>query len=546
MMHFFAMSGLEQFTYITGERQNAKWGLGILKEITLVYLLFPLLLFVAIDILKDNPQSYKLLYKLPIFIIPSLALALYQALFDINFFRVSGFDNDVNGFGLSLLLLLPMCVLGIFVIRSFWTRLLFIVLTLTLILCLFLSGSRTGIAGMIFFIMLFPWVWNWSGNGFLKKRRYAMYSGSIVIVFLTILTIGIFFPKHCSLLPNMLKRWVSVDNNCRAIGIKNTFVGSGRLELGLQGYRLTKLSPLSGWGPGGFYRNLYNIRFRNGRTHGLPFDNANNHYLQISSELGLLGAFLNVVLHILPLWMIFRIRGKIKDQDEKLAVGITFITVIIMLLLFFTGPHTMAISVSWIFVFLLAFLYSISFKYNYYFKKLNVKLLSYILICLTVVFSWGNYLNVFGSEGYKSRQKAEWWPFKYENNCYPEGDLERGAARWCKKDAVLQVPISRLPDKVKLTFVVYHPDIQSKPVIVRYGGMSGPAHEITVKDKKWNTVEIPVTEDYLLRSKKHGRYFVLSLDVSSTWVPKEWGISEDKRELGVLVLTSQLEKQLTC
>ncbi|MHA2132024.1 MAG: hypothetical protein ACW99L_18805, partial [Promethearchaeota archaeon] len=98
----------------------------------------------------------------------------------------------------------------------------------------------------------------------------------------------------------------------------------------------------------------------------------------------------------------------------------------------------------------------------------------------------------------------------------------------------------------KFAFRVHHPDIQSKPVTVRYGGKNGILNEVIMKDRSWKNIEIPVTEDYLYKFEsplnRTEWYFVLSLDVSRTWVPKEWGVNNDPRELGVAVWIGKLKE----
>jgi hypothetical protein len=101
---------------------------------------------------------------------------------------------------------------------------------------------------------------------------------------------------------------------------------------------------------------------------------------------------------------------------------------------------------------------------------------------------------------------------------------------------------------VKVAFQVHYPDIQTNPVIVRYGGKSGAVHELVITDHSWNVIAISDTEEYVYRvledylSENPDRIdadnqdFVLSLDISHTWVPKEWGVNDDPRELGVAVL----------
>lgn len=550
LVHYYALGLIDPLTYITIDKKNAVWGLQTIKDTASVYLSFPLLFFIAIHICKSYKADYKILYLLPIFIIPSLAVALYQGFIDIKFLnnpyfaelnRVSGLDNDSNGFGLSLFLLSTLCVLAVFMVKDKLKRFLFIILALFLCMGLLLSGSLTGFAGFALFLIIFPWISLWANIDISKRGRMILKLAPLFFGLLTGMVLIIFMMSNASSSPATLKRLNSLHADFKEGGMKNILSRSGRLDLGAQAYRLTKLSMLSGWAPGGELRNLQNIRLRS-RSDGFYFlmDNANNHYLQMSSELGLLGASFSIILHLFPLWMFLRVRKNIRDKDQRLADGVVFSTVCIMMLLFITGPHTMAISVQWIFTVLLAFLFVTALKYGYKFNSFNMKLLiSFIL--LTCLFFWGTFNNAFGKEGYEARHDADWWPLKYERNCYEIEQWGNARARWCKGNAVLQFSIYKaLPEYVPITISVQHPDTIQKPVTVRYGGKSGAIHEVVFKDSPWITVQIPVTEEYIFEyTFPNGikvKYFVLSLDVSRTWTPKEWGVSGDTRELGVAVI----------
>ena len=86
-----------------------------------------------------------------------------------------------------------------------------------------------------------------------------------------------------------------------------------------------------------------------------------------------------------------------------------------------------------------------------------------------------------------------------------------------------------------------NPDLQQNPLKVRYGGLAGPTRELTLAGSSPSgQVRIPLDEEHVVELSKPGgksveRFAVLSLDVSRTWVPKKWGVSEDPRELGILV-----------
>jgi O-antigen ligase len=489
---------------------------------------------------------------LPFFILPSIMLAMYQGLVDINFLnvpyfaelhRVSGVGMDSNGLGISIFLLFPLSVLAIILNKELWKRILFSVFSILLLWCLFLSGTRTGLIGILLFLIILPLILPWSNNGLLRRWRFFL-AISIIVNFLIVG--GFLLINHGQNSVTLLKRLEVDYHDLKKDGFKAIIEKSGRYELGLQALRLTKMSPLSGWGPGGFYHNLHNIRFRNGKMTYFRFDNANNHYLQMTSELGIIGGGLNLFLHILPLWMAFRIRNQIPDHNERLAVGVVFSTIVIMMFLYLTGPHTMARSVLWILVVMLSFLFITALRYGYTFKPLSAKFI-WVFSILTILFTWGTYNNAFGKEGYRARQKADWWLYKYEKNCYEYERWPKGPVRWCKNDAFLQIPVKRgrpFPEEVTISLCVRNPDIKTRPVEVSYGGKSGLQNRIIMKDYSWKTLRIPVTEDHMFEHMGPDgvlrRYFILSLDISRTWVPKEWGVNEDTRELGVAVLTPYL------
>jgi len=199
-------------------------------------------------------------------------------------------------------------------------------------------------------------------------------------------------------------------------GIKN--VAFDRVEFGVQAVRLIRLAPVAGWGPGGFYRNLSTIRFlyqendRN-RFHGFSFvDNANNHYLQQASELGLLGAGMNLLLHLLPLWMIIRVRKQIAGMRERLVTGIAFSCVCIMLLLYLTAPYLFHTDVRWIFSVYIAFLYVSAVQNGYPLKRYHSRIFTTVFIVLTLVFIMGTYHCTFGDKGYKELLQTGWSSMK--------------------------------------------------------------------------------------------------------------------------------------
>jgi O-antigen ligase len=556
--HFSAMSKLEPLTFITVDRHTKTWGLWFLKRISFIYILYPVLFIAAIYLFRSNNNSHRLLFFLPVFSLPSLLVGVYQGLFNIQYLndayfakihRVSGLEIDANGFGISLFPLFALGVMGILLIRNLLIRSLFILLTALLLWCVFLSGSRTGFLGIVIFIITLPLILAWAYKKISGLKRSFLLSLSLLLIIMSGVAGSVLIQKNNPGSSILTKRFsLAIGEDIQETRVENILLHSHRPEMALQAYKLTKLSPLSGWGPGGFYRNLQNVRFRYGVTSPV-IDNALNHYLQMSSELGILGVSFNVFLHLLPLFMVFSVRKNIGSIDDRIATGITITIIIIMLFLYVTGPHTLFFSILWIIVALQSFLVAAALKNGYLFTRLKLNFIYGFFICLTFLFITGTYYNAFGKEGYKNRTTANWWPHQYNKNCYQAEKWGKDKGIWCKKNASIEVLILKkeLPPKVNLTLAVHHPDVQSKPVTVKYGGKSGAVNEVIFYDKSWQSVEIPVSADYLIESvlpnKKTRKYFVISLDVSRTWTPQEWGKSRDPRELGVAVLISDLSRQ---
>ncbi len=164
-----------------------------------------------------------------------------------------------------------------------------------------------------------------------------------------------------------------------------------------------------------------------------------------------------------------------------------------------------------------------------------------LLIISLVLVSLQSYQTTFGSKGYLARQEADWWRFKYSRNCYkPEVVRDGKIGFWCKKNAFLQIGVRDSIKAVNFDLFIGHPDIKLNPVTVRYGGKDGLTHEMVFDDYVCKTLRIPVTRENVFEFKTPNgnieKYLILSLDVSRTMVPKELGMNNDTRELGVAVI----------
>jgi O-antigen ligase len=550
-MHFFALNQLDPESYLTVKPHNVKWGIDGLKIAASAYILFPIYLILLVILFSRGYTYEKYLLMVPLLFLPSLLVGLYQGFFQIDFLNltitrylkeVAGLSAEFNGFRLSTFLVLPITILGILRMESKWKKIGFLTIAVMDLTGILLSKSRTGFMGFLIFIIILPVLLIKTGHLSIPNYKNASkYWGWGIVVLLLFTTLCITHDRIKS--AGIYKRLYETYQTYRRDGIEKAV--PDRFELGYYATRMILASPLAGVGPGGFWRNLDNVRYQETKKSKYQrLDNANNQYLQMGAELGVLGGVGNFFLHFWPLWMVFRIRKKITDTAERLTVAILVLTIGILLFLYMTGPHTMLFDVLWIVNVYLASLVCVALKYGYSVFNPLPKVAAIVLIGLTAMFIKGTYNNTYGENGYQAIQTAEWWPYRYDRNCYDPEEWKEGHVVWCRKNAYLKVYRKKIPKYVTLMFTLHHPDIKQKPVWVKYGGKKGVSHVVEVNNHSWQSVRIPITSEYIVREKTDKNqlhnHLVFSLDVSRTWVPKAYNISEDNRNLGVAVLLSEI------
>jgi hypothetical protein len=292
-------------------------------------------------------------------------------------------------------------VFTVIIVKSWWKKILYVFLAAVMLWLARLSYGRIVIAGMLLFSASIPMVGVWV-HGFQsdKGHRY-LYVGLVWILALVLLT-GIVVSISGSSMSKLFSERVKVSfaNALKGELIEVEEVPE-RIELLHQAWRLIKLSPIAGWGPGGFLRNEDKIRLVNGDDPFIEVDWVTNQYLEWGTDLGLLGAGVALFLYVMPLWMILRVRKRIQMREERWAVGIIFVALAIVFLIFNVGSHTNMPEGHWISVVYLGFLISMALKHGYTFYPVGgwgwgVSLL------LTIVFIAGVYGTTFGPRGYRA------------------------------------------------------------------------------------------------------------------------------------------------
>jgi len=114
LMHCFSLQQLNPSTYVTVTKHTVSFALNSLDLSLNAYFFFPLLLLLTVRLFVSDFFLYKRLYLLPIILIPSVAIAIYQAYVGMDFLnvpffanrnRVSGLGYDANSFAFTLYLI---------------------------------------------------------------------------------------------------------------------------------------------------------------------------------------------------------------------------------------------------------------------------------------------------------------------------------------------------------------------------------------------------------------------------------------------------------
>ena len=422
-IHYFALNSVGLENYISANIDGTNWrasklfdkyqGILLLNNETSIYMcFFPFLFFVSIALFRSTDHGWKKLTWIPLIFIPCLLVSLYQVYFDSGFLNNRPFDdfmgglaNSFSAFRILMLIIFPLCIFAGVIAKQWWKKALFFFLAVVILWLTKLGYGRAAILGILIFIVMLPmirlWVHGVHGFRSIALRNY-VYVGLTCIFGLAILA-GFTFPKYHGFMSVLFPGRVIASANAFIRGDITGF-GRDRLEMFRQAQRLIRLAPVSGWGPGGYSRNIGRIRFVNGdkpdNEQAIP-----NFYLQMGANLGILGAGAMLFFHVMPLWMIIRVRKQIQNHEERWAVGIVFVTVFIMLLLFNTNPHINYPEVNWIYTLYLGFLVSVALKYGYTFYPIKSWLWGIGGLFLTIVFIVGTYSTTFGSHGYQAIQK---------------------------------------------------------------------------------------------------------------------------------------------
>lgn len=519
-----------------------------------LYLFFPVLLLLQYRLLvKMEFETIARIFA--ICISGSTGVIFYQGLVDTLFLnrwqpwtkQVGGLAVDPNAYALTAFLLMPVLVLGSLLEKRLLARVLMLIVAVSLLVGMIFAGNRTAAAGVILLAVLIPLIASISMSKASRRVRLSLLIVPLILVLgacILIHFLGDNFVELGLLGKRFSTTWQQIDHE----GWRKLFAGKEpRGILWSTGWALLWEAPLGGWGPGGFYREYPNELYIQTGEIRSSYDSVLNHYLMIAGDLGLPSLMLNVALFLFPLVVAFYALRKMIEHRMRWIISTLLVTNAIFMGMIITVPPSYFPDVLWVWTSQLMLLLILSmrslasnserilsFKYQ---KLAYVACVALLMLAVT-----GTYITSFGKLGYAAKQDSNWWPFRYERNCYSVEQFEDGARRWCTRHAFLLVPIgNKKSGSITIMLSARNPDISTKPLKVFYGNKNGPASQLIISDYSWKPITLQIDIANIYEKSRPGgsafdRFIILSLDVSRTWVPKKWGYNDDSRELGVCIL----------
>ncbi len=422
--------------------------------------------------------------------------------------------SDPNAFALMGSFIVPLLLL--------WPgdrRTLRIVSALVLFLVLPFSGSRTAWLAFAIWGLVAVVIRQLSDN--LPRSRFRIsafvLAALLLLALLTVPRVNVY-----------LQRNIPVSGVTRFLQTIHFEQSSGMLESRATFWRLAvhvwRDSPLVGVGVGRFIdvQKGYAERF------GLKDwrDNANNFYLQLLAETGIVGLLAGLVAIVL-IWKVVSLKGSVGPLAQP--------ALFVLLLLLFTGPHLAFDELCFLFAILIAFsattfkipgvIFAAKMTPGIFYRSTGLVFgAAYLAIPICLLSPVTLNLSALSHSGLTST-----------HGLYPTERDEAGRlVAWTAKNA--EIELCGESDTFDVRMRATQPDIASRPLWVNVQLEDAKNRErkvasnAEISDTNWRTISLTLPRTSLPAHRK-----TLHLEASRVWSPKLVGLGEDSRYLGVMV-----------
>src|SRR3972149_8354099 len=490
--------------------------------------------------------------------------------------RINATFTDPNSLGNYLILMFPLYIILIIYYKKWYLKLLFTVLLVVFLLMTFFSGSRNAMLGIIVALAAFVIIGLTRLVKILvgksrKSRKIKYFSISLASVILIIVVLFVSFLAVLMVSRIELKDkyrppetgialfdrtvdtiWMSY-NVYRQAGFIEAFksVSSERHFIWIQAVDMFRDYKITGVGLGSFIIELPNYYEMNDSSIRIV-DYTGNYYLQVLSELGLAGLLLILLIFFLIIKKVFyyfknrKITGK-KDKTDWFLTGF-FISFISMVILLFLGPHTNFNEIQFSFWLIIGLMLAFirikesefhipdhenaknneslkDYKYSLdIVRRFRLDLKQKIgLILIILIFSGSFLISSMTDLSINIRQNLVGWENNY--GFYKEEPFEGANMRWAEIDA--SEAIENRGTRLIIPVKDLDPAGHLLPLFIRFFIDNKLVKVVKISDSDWHDIEIDLSG----YSKEK---LTLTLSCSRSWVPKERGLTNDTRELGIM------------
>lgn len=418
-LHVSALYAVPHALIVNPAGQNALLACKKSLSFLALYLMFPVMLLANILLMRKLSILW-VVRCLAVTVFCSCLAAIYQGGIDTGFMhlwpnRVQGLSVDPNSMAMTLYLSIPILLIGLLYEKRPVIRLLYGVLIYLCLDAMKFTESRTFAAGLVIFLSLLPLTMAMTMKGRTIPLRVALGSMTIipyvVILFFPSVLMDIFAWLGGAGTRLMVSYGKLMDG-----GVFSLFhLGETRGEQFDLAFHLTKLSPLAGWGPAGFYREASSMQvLLDGSLRPLPIDSPLNHYLMLSADFGVPAMILNAALILIPLLLGMKAFHQMRGMRQRWGIAVVVVSQLLFLFLIAVVPPSYFLAPLWLWTLQLALLYvtadnnGIIFRFPSMGIGKKIILISSTLMLLMIIV--GTYKVAWSSKyAYSVRLEHPWW-----------------------------------------------------------------------------------------------------------------------------------------
>ena len=495
-------------------------------------------LFIIFSTIQSKEFLKKAIVVLCSATVLSLFFGLYQHFKDIKFGNnpssimgelINATFKDALSFGIYIAIVIPL-ILGIFFAFKGFIRALSFFIIIPPLYLVFFIGSRSGVLSLIISVVLFTIFCSILIFNLIKSKSISLkkISRSSCIIFLLI---GVVILSLVIIKTPITEEIARSRLLQRFTPLNSVF--EGRAEtLWKLAVPMIKDYPLTGVGIGGYIIEVSNYAQMKKIFIETP-ESAENYFLQVGSELGLLGIFLIAWIF----WEIIKemrrslIKTPNNDNYKFILIG-AIVGVLAFMVNIQFHTYIGSYEIKYTFWLLVGLIFSFSRIDNVPEKKANhygnFTILSIVLLVL-----YGGVLLWNSTHSLSLKNRTEQFNLKQDFGLYQTERASDGSEfRWTKSYGGISINVEK--PVIAIPLLASHPDILKNPVKVRIFLIEdlfkrkSLLDEITITKSIWNTYEFSIPEE--MNNK-----LILLIKVSRTWNPQKTLGTPDPRNLGVAV-----------